>query len=253
MKAQNFLGLDCCSPASRSVLPQFYADPPPPPRVGVSVYRCTAAILRRSRRCIAAILRRSPPPRVGVSVYRCTAAILRRSPPPPPGRCIRVLPLVYADRPPPPPHPGSVYRCIGVLPQLYADRPPKKLLKGGFWGLVVVCCRVCFICCFSSLYPTCSLPLSPSSFLIFLLWGLFHSLGLCFVFLKACLIRFLASLRQSWPLLRFSLTPQDPILSFKYLSLLSRFHFSPLLLPQHFLTCPLASFCLGLSLSLAGL
>ena len=48
------------------------------------------------------------------------------------------------------------------------------------WGTApqkIVCCRACFICCFSSLYPTCSLPSSPPSFLIFPLWELDSSFG----------------------------------------------------------------------------
>ena len=106
----------------------------PPPRVGVSVYRCIASVLRRSPppwrgRCIGASVychNFTPPYRcigvlpqfyVGVSVCRCIAVVLRRSPPPPPPPW---LPQFYADGP----HPGSgrtpligvsVYRCVGAL------------------------------------------------------------------------------------------------------------------------------------------
>ena len=88
---------------------------------------------------------------VGVSVYRCIAAVRRRSLPGPPW--IGVLPQSCADRSRGPP--GSVYRCIGVLPQSCADRshgPPgsvyrcitavrRRSLPGPPWIGVSVYCR----------------------------------------------------------------------------------------------------------------
>ena len=99
-----------------------------------SVYRCIAAILRRSLagppgsvyRCNASLA--GPP----ASVYRCIAAILRRSlAVPPVGRCICVLLQSCADRSRGPA--GSVYRCIAAI--------LRRSLAGFPWVGVSVYCR----------------------------------------------------------------------------------------------------------------
>ena len=100
---------------------------PGPPWIGVSVYRCITAVRRRSLpgppwigvsvyRCITAIPRRSlpGPPWIGVSVYRCITAVRRRSLPGPPWIGVSVYRCITAIRPrslPGPPWIGvSVYR-----------------------------------------------------------------------------------------------------------------------------------------------
>ena len=65
---------------------------------------------------------------------------------------------------------GLVLRIVNAIAwrDFHDPLPPQKNCRNrgpGVWP--VVCCCVCFICCFSSLYPTCSLPSSPPSFLIF--------------------------------------------------------------------------------------
>ena len=125
------------------VLPQSCADHSRSPRrVGVSVYRRIAAILRRSLPGFAWS---------GVSVYRCIATILRRSfpvlchpapltPGVPSGRCIGILFVSRGFL-------GSVCRCIGIFrffdplrghtepfgaPQLLDSTLEDRLT---FWGL----------------------------------------------------------------------------------------------------------------------